>query len=436
MPRFTVRSERALGRTVRRIAVAHDLAPSVRARLVATAVELAAETLSAGDPVRLTARPVRTSGASYLELDMYLTQAASGDPVPLPPVRDAGGRHGWRLPLPPPVRPAGPAARTGVPGLPALTGAQERLLAREETRAVIAEADLAAVRNAALEGELTAANDGALALHDQWHQRNEELHTSYGTALSSLERALRPRPLRVPGLELAVHYAPASERAPTGGDLYDWFVLPDGSVHITLVDALGHGVTSTRTAVTVTHTVRTLVTEGHSLDSVIARADAVLRPYEVGAMATVLLLRIDPRTGDLSLANGSHPPPLLLPAGARGRYLHTRGRGVGYPDPGSEGTLGVRLDPGDLLLLYTDGLTESRRHVLEGERRLLDTVREHRARPTASLPHLVATAMLSGATHLDDTLAIAVRFTGPGPRIRSTVSDPECRTTPAAGRLS
>ena len=132
-----------------------------------------------------------------------------------------------------------------------------------------------------------------------------------------------------------MHYEPAGTDAPTGGDLYDWFVLPDGTVHITIVDALGHGVTSTRSALNVTHAVRTLALEGHRLQSIVARTDEILHPFDRAVMATVLLARIDPVTGELWLANGSHPPALLLRRDGTARYLEARGGGSAFRCPGA-----------------------------------------------------------------------------------------------------
>ncbi|WP_444852370.1 PP2C family protein-serine/threonine phosphatase [Streptomyces sp. NPDC000229] len=288
-------------------------------------------------------------------------------------------------------------------------------LVEEELRAALNHADGLAAELHLLERELAETNSGVMALYIQLEERDQALRRSHGQVLRALEDALRPRPLHVDGLELAVHYAPASDDSPTGGDLYDWFTLPDGTIHITLVDALGHGVTSTRTALAVTHAVRTLALEGHPLDSIVARTDAILRPYDHDVMATLLLARLNPTTGHLALANGSHPPALVVRDDRTVHYLEVRGRGVGYPSPGSDRVLTTTLHPGDLLLLYTDGLTESRRDPLEGEARLIEAARRHQPHPTAIIPSAIASDMLTSALHNDDTLAIAARLLPPPP---------------------
>lgn len=180
-------------------------------------------------------------------------------------------------------------------------------------------------------------------------------------------------------------------------------------MHITVVDALGHGVRSTRSALNVTHAVRTLALEGHPLESIVARTHDILAPFDPEIMATVLLARIHPDTGELRLANGSHPPALLVRADGTSGYLEVRGRGIGFPLPGSETVRRDTLHEGDLLVLYTDGLTESRRDPIEGEARLIKSARAHARRPVDDIPGAVAEDMHTVILHSDDTLALAVR---------------------------
>ncbi|MFH8347831.1 PP2C family protein-serine/threonine phosphatase [Streptomyces sp. NPDC018045] len=288
--------------------------------------------------------------------------------------------------------------------------ATENHLLEEELRVALDRVDSLAADQRRLTHELAETNSGVLALYVQLEERDEQLRTAHGHILRELEDALRPPPIAVDGLELGVHYAPAGTDAPTGGDFYDWFTLPDGTVHITVVDALGHGVRSTRSALNVTHAVRTLALEGHPLKSIVARTDEILEPLDPELMATVLLARIDPVSGDLLLANGSHPPALVVRAAGGEEYLEVRGRGVGYPFPGSERLLHAKLDEGDLLVLYTDGLTESRRDPREGELRLAESARRHRNRPVGEIPGAIAEDMHTVILHSDDTLALAVRL--------------------------
>ncbi|MFI6347355.1 PP2C family protein-serine/threonine phosphatase [Streptomyces sp. NPDC050560] len=395
-PPRTVATLTALRRAARRVADAYGLGVETRARL-AVSVSLAAHTWLAGHrTVSLAA--TRDDNT----LTVTLTCPPGADPphpsrLPLPAEFGPDGTTRWHLPLPP--RDA-----------PAVDGDDDQT--ESELAAVLARMDTLTVDHARLKDELDETNSGVLALYVQLEERDEQLRRSHGQMLRKLEDALRPAPLTVPGLRLAVHYEPAETDAPSGGDLYDWFVLPDKIVHITVVDALGHGIGSTRTALSVTHTVRTLALEGHPLEDIVRRAAENLAIVDPDLTATVLLARLDPRTGELHLANGSHPPPLLVRRDGHTRYLQVSGRGVGFPLPGSEATLSTHLTPGDLLLLYTDGLTESRKNPVEGEQRLITSALRHREQPIDAIPRAIADEM-HGSTvlHPDDTLALALRLT-------------------------
>lgn len=384
----------ALRRAARRIADTHQVDVETRARLTVSVALAARAELDEHHDVRLTA--TQSDGMLAVTLDA-VPGADTPHPsrLPLPAASGPDGTTVWRLPLPPHETPTGPA-----------TDDQ----AESELAAVLDRMDSLAADHSRLKDELDETNRGVLALYVQLEERDEQLRRAHGQMLRKLEDALRPAPLVVPGLELAVHYAPAETDAPSGGDLYDWFTLPDGTVHITVVDALGHGIGSTRAALGVTHAVRTLALEGHPLKDIVRRAATNLAVVDPQLIATVLLARLDPTTGELHLANGGHPPALLVGQDRHTRFLEVPGRGVGFPLPGSEEVLSTHLTPGDLLLLYTDGLTESRRDPMEGEQRLIASALQNAQQPIHAIPSAVADAMHTVVMHPDDTLALALRL--------------------------
>ncbi|MFF0740341.1 PP2C family protein-serine/threonine phosphatase [Streptomyces sp. NPDC004111] len=397
----------ALRQEARRLALVHRLPRETAARLVLTVSTLAAGTLRAGLPVTLTHSGPATTGQAVLTLAGLSACAEPGpEDILLAPTHTSPDSASWHIALPEGPQAHLPSPRQGSPTASDIDAYESEL------RAALAHLDRLERQQQQLEQELSQTNNGVLALYLQLEQREEQLRWAQRKTLLAMEDALRPAAVQVAGLELAVHYAPSDPNAPTGGDLYDWFRMPDGTVHITVVDALGHGIGSTRSALAVTHAVRTLALEGHPLESILAQVDSQLSPIAPGLQATVLLARIDPATGALTLANGSHPPALLLRAqDGTTRYLSVRGRGVGYPLPGSERLRHEVLAPGDLVILYTDGLTESRRDPLEGEARLIAAVRAHAALPLAAIPAAIAADMHTVVLHNDDTLALALRLT-------------------------
>lgn len=432
MSPHTFHSLPSLRHAVRGICRAHRLPSPNGARLVLSVSRVATAALDAGGSVRLEAvEHPAPGGRTLLAVTLHAGRTpASPSPADLPLPGQAGpdGTIAWHLPLgegdsrgegrPPSIAPPALRGTAPAPGGPREAAAAEvyeaEIAALEsELGIALSRVDTLSTELHRLKDELGETNSGVLALYVQLEERDEQLRRAHGQILRELEDALRPPPITVNGMDLAVHYAPADPDAPTGGDFYDWLLLPDGTVHITVVDALGHGVRSTRSALNVTHAVRTLALEGHPLESIVARTHDILAPFDPELMATVLLARIDPETGALRLANGSHPPALVVRADGTADYLELRGRGIGFPLPGSDTVREDTLHEGDLLMLYTDGLTESRRDPIEGEARLVKSAQAHARRPVEEIPGAVAEDMHTVILHPDDTLALAVRRAKP-----------------------
>ena len=203
----------------------------------------------------------------------------------------------------------------------------------------------------ALNAELDQTNRGVVALYAELEHRSNEVRTAQRKVFEELADALRPPPPEVDGLEFGVRYMPAQANSPTGGDLYDWFVLPDGTVQVTLVDVRGHGVTGTRDALHVTHTVRALSLEGHPVAELLARADAILQSGPVALVATAVVLRIDVAAGTVRIAGAGHPPVLRIPAdGEADLRRGARARPSATPAPAASRWPTRPLDPGDTML--------------------------------------------------------------------------------------
>ncbi|MDQ4069945.1 MAG: serine/threonine-protein phosphatase [Actinomycetota bacterium] len=124
-------------------------------------------------------------------------------------------------------------------------------------------------------------------------------------------------------------------------------------------------------------------------------------------------MRIDPRL-DLSISTAGHPPALLVRDG-NAIWLASDGVALGWPGATGGARKTERLQQGDLLVVYTDGLVESRKDVTDGMERLgraaLDRARPHGRSAQGTADELVE-EMLQGAEHCDDTLALVVRGQG------------------------
>jgi PAS domain S-box-containing protein len=230
--------------------------------------------------------------------------------------------------------------------------------------------------------------------------------------VEQLQAAVVPDTPVVAGLELAVTYAGSDPKEPTGGDLWDWHVLPSGELHVAVVDVLGHGVAATKSALSVVHTLRSLALDDTPLQDLVSRAGTLLGRQDPELVATVVVARLDPRTGRLLLVSGGHPPALVVTADGKVRQVPASGGAIGWPGCGSDAVAEVLLKPGDSLLLYTDGLVEARKNIVTGLESLAQELARVWQLPAETMTDELVARALAGAERRDDTLALLVRRAG------------------------
>jgi serine phosphatase RsbU (regulator of sigma subunit)/anti-sigma regulatory factor (Ser/Thr protein kinase) len=224
-----------------------------------------------------------------------------------------------------------------------------------------------------------------------------------------LQEAVTPRVPAVPGAELAVFELPADPSQPSGGDLYDWILLPDGDVHLVVVDVLGKGVAATKDALAIVHALRVLTFEGCPMEDLVARADRLLTAHDPNLVATLLVARYTPGTGRLRLAGGGHPPAFVVGPDATVREVGAAGIPIGWPQAGSFEVVELTVGRSETVLLYTDGLIEARRDILVGLTDLRAALAETAGYPVRHLPRILVERALDGAQRRDDTLALVLR---------------------------
>lgn len=231
--------------------------------------------------------------------------------------------------------------------------------------------------------------------------------------VEQLQRAVVPMKPRVDGIQLGLRYQASESQAPTGGDLFDWQVLPSGEMHVAVVDVLGHGVVATNDAVSVIHMLRALAVDGCPLEQMVGRADELLRSLHPDLVATVLVSRLDPATGRVRLAGGGHPPALHVAAGGAVRQLPAPGGAIGWPHAGSTNVAETVLAPGDSLVMYTDGLIEGTKDVLHGEEALMEHARVLSNLPAEEIASGLVERTLAPVERRDDSLALVLRIPPP-----------------------
>jgi hypothetical protein len=166
-----------------------------------------------------------------------------------------------------------------------------------------------------------------------------------------------------------------------GGDGYDYAVDADRA-HLAVFDAVGHDLAAGVTTTLAMSATRTARRAGEGLVAAAAQADQVIADQVGTRFATALLADLDLSTGRLRYLNAGHPPPVLLRHGKMVKTLHSQVRvplGLGHLTRTAPQVSSEQLEPGDRILLHTDGVTEARDpHGAEfGLDRLIDLAERH-----------------------------------------------------------
>jgi serine/threonine protein phosphatase PrpC len=147
-----------------------------------------------------------------------------------------------------------------------------------------------------------------------------------------------------------------------GGDALD-YAVNDGVLHVGVFDAMGHGLAAAGVAAFAVSAYRHSRRRGCGLlETYVAMDDAVREQFPGDRYVTAVIGQLDLTTGRLAWISAGHPPPLIVRDGRLARTLSAPPAApLGIPLEGPQPVLAEEsLEPGDLLLLYTDGLTEAR----------------------------------------------------------------------------
>lgn len=258
-------------------------------------------------------------------------------------------------------------------------------------------------------GDVTELTD--VALHVALALDAARLLTVQRAVATAMQTSLLPPVPSVTGLRLAARYAPAAQGLDVGGDWYDAFVTPTG-LTIVIGDASGHDVSAAVRMAALRNILR-----AHAVDRVeppsdlVARLERTADALGLDATGTCIVGQLQPRddgTWQFSWTNAGHLPPVLVRAG-QAELLETPADLMLGVDPTADRRdHGQGLQPGDVLLLYTDGLVEVRGTSLDEHLEVLrHTAGEHAGdHPDGLVDALLATLASAGS---DDVALLAVQ---------------------------
>ncbi|RSS35444.1 GAF domain-containing protein [Streptomyces sp. WAC08241] len=199
-----------------------------------------------------------------------------------------------------------------------------------------------------------------------------------------LQDALLPHrlPVRV-GVDTVGRYLPGTQGMDVGGDWYDVIETGQGRLALVIGDVQGHGVAAAATMGQLRSAVRAFALGGHRPQDVMRGTNRLLIDLDPGQFASCCYVLLDPETGEARAVRAGHPQPLLLRPDGTARQVELAGGMVlGIDDGASYPVSRLRLAPGAVLALFTDGLVERPgRDIDEGIERLRRALAA-----TASLP--------------------------------------------------
>ncbi|MER5772207.1 ATP-binding SpoIIE family protein phosphatase [Streptomyces sp. NPDC001985] len=192
----------------------------------------------------------------------------------------------------------------------------------------------------------------------------------------------------IPGMTVAARYVPTGGGLQVGGDWYDMIPLPSGRIALVIGDVQGHDVRAAGLMGQLRIALRAYASEGHRPDAVLSRASRFLHgitdtyekaDYSSPRFATCLYLEVDPASGGIEIARAGHPEPAVRTADGTVLMRPTEG---GLPlgiDPDSDyPTTRMALEPGETMMICTDGLLETGGHDLDtGWVRLREVLENH-----------------------------------------------------------
>jgi phosphoserine phosphatase RsbU/P len=213
--------------------------------------------------------------------------------------------------------------------------------------------------------QILADVTAAYLFNAQARQAARDLVRTSAELAATLQESLLPPELPVvPGLTVAARFQPGRGGTLVGGDFYDIFPLPGKRWGMLMGDVVGHGARAATLAALARYTVRTLAVLQTSPRRVLTGLnDTVLARAEPERFLSAIYLTTRKSAGgvEVKLARGGHPAPLVRRVDGTVDLIDAPGRLLGcLPNPGLA-DVRLLLAPGELLLLYTDGVTEARR---------------------------------------------------------------------------
>jgi PAS domain-containing protein len=250
------------------------------------------------------------------------------------------------------------------------------------------------------------------ATRDQLADSEQRVAEEHLLALR-LQQAIMPPdevPVEAAGIDVAVRYRPVGEGHLVGGDWYDTLLLPDNDVLLVVGDVAGHGIDAVTGMVAARNSLRGLAITGAGPAELLRMLNGVMCHLTSGVVGTVVCGLYNPGTRVLRWARAGHLPPVLMHGGTAWTLPLPGGVLLGMDPEADYEEATQSLEPGDSLLLFTDGLIERRGDSIEDVlEEFVATLPSGSGESTAAIQ---ADLIMAGATSDtgDDACLVVVRI--------------------------
>jgi len=201
---------------------------------------------------------------------------------------------------------------------------------------------------------------------------------------AAIQKSLLPdRSPKIENIQVAWRFEPCEQ---IGGDIFNIHTMDEGNVGLYMLDVCGHGVPAALISVAVSQ----FLNSGDGLlgnkcalvspDIVLNRLDEAFPFERFDSFFSIICMTLDVNQGLLTYSSAGHPPPVLVHSNGSIEILECRGPSIGIGSEDAIGQQSIRLQPGDKILLYTDGLLENRNPAGDffGKARFYGVLQKHR----------------------------------------------------------
>ena len=225
-----------------------------------------------------------------------------------------------------------------------------------------------------------------------------------------LQQAITPRSshlVETAGLDVAARYRPAGQGHLVSGDWYDTVLLPSGQVMLVVGDVAGHGIDAVTGMVALRNCLRGLAITGAGPATLLAWLNSTACHLTDGIIGTAVCGLYDPANREFRCARAGHLPPVLVRNGAASQFCLPTGILLGAdPDISYQETT-TFLEPGDSIVMFTDGLIERRDEAIDDS---LDSLLRAASMPSGDIDGFADRLLRHARSNTsDDACLVAVR---------------------------